>query len=109
MATGRALHLRLMLGGIRAGNEGILIQAPPSTHERRPPESNRCKRLCRPLRSHSARAPSWLIRSRLLNELGRMGAGQLKASGAMRAGAVGAEKDFSFGASRRLSKGFTRL
>ena len=28
--------------------------------QRRPPESNRCKRLCRPLRSHSARAPGGL-------------------------------------------------
>jgi hypothetical protein len=26
--------------------------------ERRLPESNRCKRLCRPLRSHSAKAPA---------------------------------------------------
>src|SRR3954467_8912243 len=27
--------------------------------ERRRPESNRCTRLCRPLRSHSATAPGW--------------------------------------------------
>jgi hypothetical protein len=26
--------------------------------ERRRPESNRCKRLCRPLRNHSATAPA---------------------------------------------------
>jgi hypothetical protein len=29
----------------------------PLRRKRRLPESNRCKRLCRPLRSHSAKAP----------------------------------------------------
>ena len=32
---------------------------PAGRSERRRPESNRCTRLCRPLRSHSATAPGW--------------------------------------------------
>src|SRR5215213_6848797 len=35
-------------------------RAIPAPEPRRRPESNRCKRLCRPLRSHSATAPEWL-------------------------------------------------
>ena len=36
-------------------------QNPPQSRIRRRPESNRCKRLCRPLRSHSATAP-WRVK-----------------------------------------------
>ena len=39
------------------GAEPIAIPIEAGFAERRLPESNRCKRLCRPLRSHSAKAP----------------------------------------------------
>ena len=39
---------------------GRLARAGAAGRRRRRPESNRCKRLCRPLRSHSATAPGSL-------------------------------------------------
>jgi hypothetical protein len=48
-------------GGTSFGSKGPLLGALFRSGTRRLPESNRCKRLCRPLRSHSAKAPSWLI------------------------------------------------
>ena len=56
--------------GDQRAREGEVRMAPqrlwpwPPTGERRLPESNRCKRLCRPLRSHSAKAPRGLDSSR---------------------------------------------
>ena len=52
-------HLAQLLGD-RARNytSGKLKRKP--SRERRRPESNRCKRLCRPLRSHSATSPRCL-------------------------------------------------
>src|SRR4029077_15742351 len=49
------------------------------TRLRRPPESNRCKRLCRPLRNHSARAPGSAVKPS--GAQGLPGAGKIGASG----------------------------
>jgi hypothetical protein len=60
-------------------NRSSKPQTPPQS-QRRLPESNRCKRLCRPLRSHSAKAPR-LDRSVLgTARTCRTSAGQLKPS-----------------------------
>ena len=47
------------------------LRAPEPRSQRRRPESNRCKRLCRPLRSHSATAPGSLEGTAARGESGR--------------------------------------
>ena len=51
--TAGQIHLRDPASGMNLPPDGM----PECTAGRRLPESNRCKRLCRPLRSHSAKAP----------------------------------------------------
>jgi hypothetical protein len=56
-----ARHGSRYSGGMEVVGRGAPNEKTPlgcgAFSQRRLPESNRCKRLCRPLRSHSAKAP----------------------------------------------------